>query len=118
MLSPSAFKTRFPEFSGIPDSRIEVYINLANLQMDEASWGDYYTEGLSNLSAHLLVMGIRQSSGADANHAVASRSVGDVSVSFAVPSSAISGSAFYSSTSYGQMYTHLVQLAGSGVFVG
>lgn len=120
---PTDFKARFPEFDSISDARIQSFIDKALLNLSESVWGDYFVEGQLYLAAHFLTLAIasENSGGSGAGVAagpVASRSIGDVSVSFAVPSDVSSGSgtaAYFSKTPYGLEYWRLVKIVGEGL---
>lgn len=118
-LTPVDFKIRFPEFEEIPDSRIQFWLDDAQLEVGESAWDDLYEKGVMLLSAHFLSIDqINQDddeSGGGVTGNVTSRSVGDVSVSFAKSSSDSSSDDWYLQTSYGTEYLRLKKRVGMGI---
>ncbi len=117
-LTPADFKVRFPEFGETDDSRIQFWLNDAQLEVGESAWGDLYEKGVMLLAAHFLSLDqINQdedeSGGITGN--VTSRSVGDVSVSFAKSSSDSSSDDWYLQTNYGSEYLRLKKRVGMGI---
>ncbi|MEJ2568888.1 MAG: DUF4054 domain-containing protein [candidate division WOR-3 bacterium] len=89
-ITPSEFKERFEEFASTSDSRIQIFIDKA----------------LLNISGGEPVTGV-----------VSSRKIGDVSVTFMVPT-ALQGDVatfFYNQTAYGQEYYRLMRIVGEGM---
>lgn len=117
-VTPTTFKVRYPEFSSVDDSRIQLFIDDATLEMSEEKWGDLYDRGLSALAAHLLAIATQNAAsggtGASIGGEIASRAVGSVSVSFTTSNSMDSSLKFYMSTAYGAEYWRLVLLVGVG----
>lgn len=102
MINIAVFKTRFPEFSSIDDTIIQMLLDEAYIFIKDNQYQDtlilYFT-------AHNLVVQQSQASGNNSSiTTVASESVGSVSTSYATPQSDNSSIAFYNSTSYGQKY--------------
>jgi hypothetical protein len=119
-MTPTEFKDRYPEFTSIDDSRIQLFLDDAALELDSSLWGNWYDRGLAALAAHFLSLSIKAgSAGGSAGSVgpVASRSVGDVSVSFGMYSGGAAGTSddFYKSTVYGQDYLRLMKLVGIGI---
>lgn len=114
-ITPAQFKNRFPEFINVSVPRIRVFIADAELEMNESKWGDRYDKGLSYLTAHFLSIALKTETGSPASvAAVASKSIGDVSVSFANKSSESQVEAYYQSTVYGQEYWSMLRFVGLG----
>ena len=118
---PSDVKTRFPEFSAVADARVQTFIDKALLHLDESLWGTYFIEGQLYLTAHFLSLSLTTDSSGGSSPGVsgpvASRSIGDVSVSFVVPDSSntTESSVFYGKTPYGQEYWRMVKIVGEGI---
>lgn len=117
VVTVDSFRIRFPQFESQSDARIELMISDAAKQVGESYWGDLYNQGVSYLAAHLLATEMQAFGGSGSinggAHALASRRVGDVSVSFAV-SNQDHQSSFYNSTIYGQKYLTLLKSLGMG----
>jgi hypothetical protein len=97
-------KERFPEFSSVPDSRISDFIAEAGRLVSIPQWGQTRADdGILYLTAHLLAFDA--SGGGLAGGAVQSRTVGDVSESYAV-GDAFSGSVL-GATAYGRHFLEL-----------
>lgn len=117
-LTPADMKERFPEFASLTDARVQLFIDDAELELAPAEWGDSYKKGWSYLSAHLLSCSISSATGGGiggANGPVASRAVGDVSISFGSNLSMDATAGAYNLTPYGQEYWRLVNLLGVGM---
>ena len=114
-ITPASFKARFPEFASVSDARVQVFIDDAELELNETCWGDLYNKGLSYLTAHFLSLGEGSSNG-DANpqNVLTSRSVGDVSVGFQAASTLSTDEAYFGSTVYGQEYWRMLMQVGMG----
>lgn len=84
MTTPANFKTRFPEFSTVDDTRIQLFIDDAELEISKTVWGKLYDKGVSYLTAHELSMATATENGKSGGlKSEASKSVGNVSVSYA-----------------------------------
>lgn len=117
-VTPTTFKSRFPEFSSIADARIEVFIDDAKLTISEGRWGRYYELGLFYLTAHYLSLAESSADGDDkSSGAVASQSVGDTSVSYVSPAVTSDAQLYYQQTTYGLRFLMLMKFAGAGGFV-
>lgn len=122
-ITPQDVRDRYPEFSSVtdyPDARIQTWITKGEGELSEAAWGDQYNEGLLAYTAHFLSWSAQTFSSGGAGGSigpVASKSVGDVSVSFAnvAGGNASALASFFLSTPYGQEYWRLVQLYGVGM---
>jgi hypothetical protein len=117
-ITPADFKIRFEEFESVPDSKIQFWLNDALLEVGESAWSELYEKGVFLLAAHLLSLDLSnqdedESGGATGN--VTSRSVGDVSVSFAKATSDSSSDDWYLQTSYGTEYLRLKKRMGMGI---
>lgn len=108
------FKARFPEFA---TAVVDQYIPIL-----EPVWPCYYNksyeacnqEAILNLVAHLMVL--ETTAGNDGPKTVASKSVGSVSVSYAVDP-AQNGGSMFNSTKYGQRFLLLTRSQYGGVAV-
>lgn len=108
-LTPAAFKARYPAFAETLDATIQAAIDDAVLEMNAAMWGSLYDRGAYALTAHLLT--VSNGAGSAPIGGVVSRSVGDVSVTFAQRSTAMDD---LGSTSYGCEYVRLRKLISGG----
>lgn len=114
------FKSRFPEF---PTATVDTYVPVL-----ETVYPSYYNktyqsstqEAILNLIAHLLVLETQAAAGnSGATGPIQSKSVGGVSVSYALPSSSASGHLYnvFGSTKYGQRFMLLIRNSYGGVAV-
>lgn len=112
-LTPSAFRTRYPEFvSGTyPDPTVQAALDDCALEMDGTSWGRLFDRGAYALCAHLLSISV---AGTSPIGGVKSRSIGDVSVTFIDGASATME---IGSTKYGLEYARLQKLISGGAVV-
>lgn len=113
------FRERFPEFISVTDERILIFENI---------WPTYFTgdyvnvaadkEAALNIVAHLLTMDLSAgASGAAASGNIASKSVGNVSVSYRAPSSQSELRDFFGGTKYGMMFLMATMHRKGAVFV-
>lgn len=114
-MSPSEFKTRYPEFASETDPRIQVFIDEAVPHLDQDRWGDLYTQGLGLYVAHSLawenaIAGTGSSSVDDDT----SVSVGDVTISKSADVAAKQMANDFLRTPYGQRFDRLRKLVGAG----
>ena len=112
-ITPSGFKTRFPEFAAVSDDRIQLFLDDANTEVDEATWGDYYERGNYYLAAHLLSIATATAGGSStgAIGSIIKKKVGDIELGYsdAYPI----GSYYYGyfkNTAYGIEYLRLYDL--------
>ncbi len=54
-VTAATIKNRFSEFSGVIDGDVEILIAEAQRQMSESNWGSKFDDGVSWLTAHLLL---------------------------------------------------------------
>lgn len=122
-ITPVDVRARYPEFSDVtayPDARIQTWITKGEGELSEGQWGDQYDEGMLPYVAHFLAwttMATNSGGAVGSMGPLASKSVGDVSISFGtvVSGSASATEGFWNSTPYGQEYWRLVQMYGVGM---
>jgi hypothetical protein len=123
MANPTAsqFKTRFPEFTDIDDDRIEFFIQDAVLECSEQAYGALYPKVVCLLAAHFLSISNRFALSATgmalSGGSLTSRTVGDVTVSFATRAAATSDEEYYRQSPYGAEFYRLQISAGMGMLV-
>jgi len=105
MASVAEFQTRFPEFSTVADSRIQLFLDDAALNMaDPVKWLDWYDTAHSYYAAHLLVVADNTEGGdAGAIAPVKHQEVDDVVIKSAIGELSPTADDLYS-TSYGKRY--------------
>ncbi len=117
-ISVADFKLRYTEFSAVLDARVQVFLDDAELEMSETVWDTLYERGAYALAAHLLTLSDKTAAGSTgAPGTVASRSVGDVSVSFVSSGAKNKEDEYFGSTSYGLDYLRLRELIPTGALV-
>lgn len=89
-----------PELASESDARIELFIDLAKLSVNESVWGDKYELGVAVMTAHLMTMA---NSGGAGVGPVTSEKVGDLSRSYA----AGDANDTLMSTAYGKWFVQL-----------
>lgn len=114
-MSPSEFKTRYPEFVGEADPRIQLFIDESIPHLDQDRWGDLYTQGLGLYVAHSLawenaIAGTGSSSVDDDT----SVSVGDVTISKSADVAKSQMDNDLLRTPYGQRFNRLRKMVGAG----
>lgn len=112
MITASEFKIRFPEFVSESNERIDLFIEDAEIILNEAYWGDKYNIGLHYYTAHLLVIANKASESGNTGSVapIAGRSVDGVSISYSsgnIGNKINEGDVWLNSTQYGQRYINL-----------
>lgn len=103
-----------PEFATVSDSDVQAFLDDAALQLNASIWGAKRDLAHKYLAAHLL--GTARPDLAMAAGPVQSESVGQVSRSYAVQTSAQPGSQF-DATRHGREYRRMVLQLGAGLQV-
>lgn len=120
-LTPADFKIRFPKFDEIPDSRIQFFLDDAALEVGEGAWAELYEKGSMLLTAHMVQLDLNESDTDEDDSSdegnVASKSIGDVSVSFTKATVDDTSDDWYLQTSYGADYLRLKKRIGMGLVV-
>ncbi len=117
-ITPAEFQARFTEFVSVSDPRIQTFIDKALLNLDEGVWGNYFVEGQLYLTAHFLTLAeisAKSSSGSAGLSPLASKSIGDVSYSFATGTVESGSETYFQATTYGQEYWRLCKIVGAGI---
>lgn len=117
-MTPTEFKTQFPEFASETDARVQLFIDKAAPHFDVDRWGDLYADGAANFVAHSLALANAQTAQGGAVQAMTNdnltKKVGDVQV--AKDTGLLNKQAdnpFYR-TLYGQQYLYLRRQVGMG----
>lgn len=117
-MTPEQFKARYPQFSTEGVARVQMFLDEAATEMDEARWGEHFARGHGLLTAHNLTLANQES--ATANGAVADlttqKKVGDVSVSRSEAMLQAQADDPLMRTTYGQEFKRLRRLVGVGAW--
>lgn len=113
------FRIDFPEFADsavYTDGMIAFWDGIAAKSVDATRWGDLYSQGVALFVAHNITLQSRSIAGGGAGvaGAVASKSVGSVSVSYDNAIAQLSNAGQWALTIYGQQYLQLARLFGAG----
>lgn len=118
------FRGDFPEFAdtaAYPNSQVQMYLNLAELRLDQARWDALWQYGVELYTAHSLALAKQRAAAIAAGGVpggtagvVTSESVGGVSYSSDVSIVTTPGAGTYNLTSYGSEYWQLVLQIGIG----
>jgi hypothetical protein len=120
------FRASFPEFADLdryPDAQITFWSELAECQVRFQAWRKQWLVGVSLYVAHELTLqsqnvsiaafggnpGIQSASGP-----IASKSVGNVNVSYDAESSIEQNAGYFNTTIYGRQLIHLARIFGAG----
>lgn len=96
-----------PELASVDEAIVTAAVDAAYRRTNVAAWAGKVDDGVNNLAAHMLTLGVRiAASGAQARGALTSQTVGPLSRSFAAPPVTMSD-AWLASTTYGQAYAEL-----------
>lgn len=119
--SASEFKTRYPEFSGVGDSLVEMLIAEGSTMVDDGWVATDQKPAIMAFTAHLLSLEGYPRRASDPNtplppgsgREIIMRKVGDVTTQYAQSASSGSGSGLLASlglTVYGQRFAQLLKL--------
>lgn len=115
------FKTRFPEFDSDNVDELFPLIEDDLPLFYGADYGnnDFDDRVLLMLTAHLFALETKSNAGkTGANNEIASKSTGNVSVSYNLPTDSSSSRLFFSTTAYGQRFLIMIKRnAPGGLFV-
>ena len=124
MLTVSQFRADFPEFSNTttyPDTLITYWLAVAALLVDPARWGTLATAGQELVTAHYLVLGMRDRAAAAAGNAPGqvvglqtAKGAADLNVSYGYENVLVEGAQAWNQTTYGQRYFMLARMFGAG----
>lgn len=116
------FKLRYPEFSKVPDAKVQMALEDAQAVVSQKIWGKLYEQGVHALAAHYLF--ISGGFAADGNgngqaiQPIASKSAGGLSVAYGGINQGLQDEfGSFSATAYGQRYLELRQLVGVHILV-
>lgn len=115
MADLAGFKARFPNdfvyepsAGAILDTTIQMFLDLAACEVAEYNFsGCWIGEATYLLTAHFLIKEVVNGASVSPLNGVTSRSIGDVSISFATPSDLTFDDTGYMSTRYGSRYLEL-----------
>jgi hypothetical protein len=108
------FRARFSEFDSVPDATVQIFLDDAELCVDEDRWGKFYDIGILYLAAHELQLDLKAKqvgSLGSLNVAgpISARTADKVSYTRAVNGLDIDGGqARLASTTYGLKYLELL----------
>jgi hypothetical protein len=107
MATPTAaeVKAYAEKFSGLTDVKVGLFIESASLWVNETKWGRKHKMGMILMACHLLEVDQRSGAGG----AIASESVGELSVSYNLGSKADSE---LDDTSFGRQFKSLRKTLG------
>ena len=108
-------KQRYPELTATTDGVINMAIGDAVPFFDQERWGSFFAQGFCAFVAHQVRRNENAAAGGGAvAGAIASKTVGDVSVSYQAAALLRAGDAYYATTHYGQRYLQLRRIVGLG----
>jgi hypothetical protein len=115
--TPSTFRARFTEFSTVDDSVVQGALDEAAPEVSSTKWGAFYEFGVGYLAAHLLKIQLTIEGGDSALNSLlplVTKTVGDVSASFATYKVYGADNSILSQTSYGREYIRKRRLISFG----
>lgn len=118
------FRLQYPEFKDeetYPDAMVQLWMDLAKNLLPMDRWQDLYDMGIALVTAHHLVLAIRDQRSAEAGGTggafmgmVASKSVDSVSVSYDYSAVTMSDIGFWGMTAYGLRLMTFARYVGAG----
>ncbi len=117
-VTPTLFKTRFPEFSTETDARVQLFLDDATVVLNVSFWSTKYDLGISYLTAHYLALANKSELGSTGSGGVVTgRAVDGASVNYGTATPLDMSDTYYSSTVYGSRYLALRKSLGVGACV-
>lgn len=118
------FRADFPEFASTtdyPGSMLDFWSGIAAELVDLTRWGTLYDQGVSLFVAHNIALqrkNIQAAAGGGVpgsqSGAVASKTVGSVSVSYDTGAAMLPNAGHWNLTLYGMQYIQLARMIGAG----
>ena len=120
MIDLTAFRARFPEYSDdavYTDPFVQIFIDDALADVSQTKFKEAIADRITAyLAAHYLTIAVASQNGNTGSTApIASQSVGEISVSYAVNSAEKGSDAYFNSTIYGQQYLSLLRRYCPGI---
>lgn len=106
MVTPVIVKQYAPELEPLDDFKVQLYIDMAKVNVAESFFGTAYDQALSMLTCHYLTMAGGSSNTGPAPGPVTSKSVGDLSVGYGSAEGWKSDGSLRT-TEYGRIYLHI-----------
>lgn len=116
-MTPTEFKTLFPEFTAVADVRVQLFIDRAVPYFDVARWDDQYADGIAYFVAHNLALATPTGTlgnGLGLTDVKIMKKVGPVTVQQSEQILLANAKDPYMKTTYGQKYSELKRLVGIG----
>lgn len=118
------FRQQYPEFKDIevfPDPMVQLWLDLAKNILPMDRWQDLYDMGVCLVTAHHLVLAVRDQKAADSGGTggafmgmVSSKSVDSVSVSYDFSAITMADIGHWGMTSYGVRLMTFARMVGAG----
>lgn len=119
-----AFRTAFPEFANTttyPDSMINFWAGLAEMQVRPCVWKNCTTQGVQLYVAHEITLAAQNAAAAavggtpgNQGGIASSKTVGSVSVGYDSASTSEKNAGWWNLTNYGRQFFRLAQIFGAG----
>ena len=115
----AVFRIHFPEFANetvYPDSAIGFWSDFAEKILDSTRWGQFRAMGLELYTAHMLSINAGNQSGNPGQRVgvIASKSVGDISVSMDISAVTVQNGGHWNISNYGTRFKQIANLVGMG----
>lgn len=115
----SEFRAHYPEFDAVrfPDPMLTVWATVGESRISADRFGTLYGHAVELFVAHNIKLAIGNTD-AGSSHApggaVASKTVGPITVSYDTTASMLPGAGHWNQTVYGRQFAQLVRLMGGG----
>jgi len=106
-VTPATIREVLTEFAQVSATRIQIFLDFAEQQLNAQAWGNKADQGLIYLTGHLLKIDAEAASGGGAAGPVSAESVGQVSASYQIGESFADSE--FGSTVYGRRYLELAK---------
>jgi hypothetical protein len=123
-VTPAQFKSDFPAFfDGVlyPEATCALYLNLAAVTLDPNRFGDYLNLASELFAAHFLTLDMmdnlvaaRGGAMGQQGGAIGSKSVGGVSINYALGYDTEPNAGHWNLTTFGKRVYRLIKMAGMG----
>lgn len=117
-MTPTEFKTLFPVFAAVEDSRVLLFLNGTDPYIEPERWEPFTETAIANLAAHELLLATPSlwgaAGGVVSTDGKISKKVGELSTTKSDLAMAAAMKNPYMRTQFGQKFAELRRMAGIG----
>jgi hypothetical protein len=116
-----AFRSHFPEFTDetlYPDAQIVFWSGIGTARLNVIRWDTLLTHGIELLTAHYLVIAVRNAKSADGGNipggaaGVSNKAIGGASIGYDTAATNLEDAGNFNLTTYGREFIKLARIVG------